>query len=129
MTTTCTCCQSEFRASQALCEDWNDPQRSFGCPHCGTFYMGSRSDTVTFLQAAFVGLCFFGGVIIAVAFLFLYIFRLMVPDLTGLLFVIFAFALIGAGLRLRKSIGGMVVSPYRAQISKPVDEPSRLHPN
>jgi hypothetical protein len=23
---------------EALCEDWRDPNKSFGCPNCSTFY-------------------------------------------------------------------------------------------
>lgn len=34
---TCPECGARFRLSEALCDDWRDPDRSFGCPHCGVF--------------------------------------------------------------------------------------------
>ena len=37
MATTCPVCGERFSLRQALCEDWQDPERSHGCPHCGTF--------------------------------------------------------------------------------------------
>ena len=33
----CPGCARTFSAQQALCEDWRDPKKSFGCPHCGHF--------------------------------------------------------------------------------------------
>lgn len=39
MATTCQKCDRKFTARQALCHDWRDPERSFGCPHCFTFYV------------------------------------------------------------------------------------------
>lgn len=33
----CLHCQKSFTARQALCEDWRDPEKSVGCPHCGLF--------------------------------------------------------------------------------------------
>ncbi len=39
MATTCSECGQKFTATTALCEDWKDPERSYGCPHCGTFYV------------------------------------------------------------------------------------------
>ena len=37
--TRCTSCGSKFSASEALCDDWKDPEKSYGCPACGTFYV------------------------------------------------------------------------------------------
>ena len=39
MATKCPSCSKKFNARQALCHDWKDPNRSFGCPHCGTFFV------------------------------------------------------------------------------------------
>ena len=38
MATTCKECSQMFCLEDALCDDWKDPNKSFGCPHCGTFY-------------------------------------------------------------------------------------------
>ena len=37
MSLTCPECSVPFRVGDALCDDWRDPARSFGCPHCGAF--------------------------------------------------------------------------------------------
>ena len=37
--TDCSHCGHAFSASQALCDDWRDPNKSFGCPQCGTFFV------------------------------------------------------------------------------------------
>lgn len=37
MALTCPACSERFSLSEALCDDWRDPERSLGCPHCGTF--------------------------------------------------------------------------------------------
>ena len=39
MAITCPTCQYNIEISKALCDDWRDPNRSFGCPNCGTFYV------------------------------------------------------------------------------------------
>jgi len=39
MATRCPECAQKFTAHTALCEDWRDPEKSFGCPHCGTFFV------------------------------------------------------------------------------------------
>ncbi len=36
---TCASCGQRFHGSEAHCEDWRDPARSLGCPHCGTYLM------------------------------------------------------------------------------------------
>lgn len=39
MTTKCPECSNRFTLQEALCDDWQDPNKSFGCPHCGTFFV------------------------------------------------------------------------------------------
>jgi len=34
----CEECGYSVTRRNSLCEDWNDEDRSFGCPECGTFY-------------------------------------------------------------------------------------------
>ncbi|MFT7218454.1 MAG: DNA-directed RNA polymerase subunit RPC12/RpoP [Candidatus Azotimanducaceae bacterium] len=34
----CEECGYEVTRRNSLCEDWDDEDRSFGCPKCGTFY-------------------------------------------------------------------------------------------
>ncbi len=38
MTVVCDECGFEITPRNCLCEDWRDPDKSFGCPQCGTFY-------------------------------------------------------------------------------------------
>ena len=35
----CPICAHRFTLGTAACEDWNDPQRNFGCPACGSFFL------------------------------------------------------------------------------------------
>ncbi|MEE4301834.1 MAG: hypothetical protein V2J24_20520 [Pseudomonadales bacterium] len=37
MAVTCPECAARFRLSDALCDDWRDPDRALGCPRCGVF--------------------------------------------------------------------------------------------
>lgn len=41
MSTRFRCCQCgrAFGEQEALCEDWNDPRKSFICPGCGTYLL------------------------------------------------------------------------------------------
>tara|TARA_B110001452_G_scaffold258799_1_gene254413 strand:+ start:55 stop:414 length:360 start_codon:yes stop_codon:yes gene_type:complete len=43
MSTKCPECGEKFTARKALCDDWNDPNKSFGCPHCGVFFVRKSS--------------------------------------------------------------------------------------
>jgi hypothetical protein len=33
----CCVCSTVFSEEKAICEDWNDPMKSLGCPNCKTF--------------------------------------------------------------------------------------------
>jgi len=56
----CLECDKKFNDKTALCDDWNDPQKSFGCPHCGTFYLKDRKPSrQQGLKAGIIG----GGII------------------------------------------------------------------
>ena len=57
--TSCTSCGHRFSASKALCEDWKDPERSFGCPACGTFFV---RDLKPSLSAPIIGGIVGGGI-------------------------------------------------------------------
>jgi hypothetical protein len=39
MATKCPECSNKFKIQETLCDDWRDPNKSFGCPHCGTFFV------------------------------------------------------------------------------------------
>lgn len=53
--TQCPACHKTFTAREALCENWRDPAKSFGCPHCGTFiHKAVRPDYVAGLQAGII---------------------------------------------------------------------------
>jgi hypothetical protein len=39
---TCPRCSARFTLRTALCADWDDPRRNFGCPACGTFFLRHR---------------------------------------------------------------------------------------
>jgi hypothetical protein len=67
MTTTCTECGHNFTASQALCDDWRDPKKSFGCPNCGTFFIKDmRTANPGSLAIGLAG----GGIITPALFIF-----------------------------------------------------------
>ncbi len=64
--TRCTACGNRFSDREALCEDWRDPERSFACPSCNTyFYRDVKSAGKIVLS---VGL-FSGGVAVPLIFL------------------------------------------------------------
>ena len=44
MHTTCPSCSERFSRRSALCDDWKDPKRAFGCPHCGTFFYTEKEN-------------------------------------------------------------------------------------
>lgn len=59
MKTQCPACHKTFGAHEALCENWRDPDKCFGCPHCGTFIRKSvKPDYIAGLQAGIMA----GGV-------------------------------------------------------------------
>lgn len=61
MATKCPNCGLKFRASEALCVDWRDPERSFGCPHCETFFVKDmNSKTGHSIIGALVGVGILG---------------------------------------------------------------------
>ncbi len=35
----CPACGNKFSMRTAICDDWKDPGKSFGCPHCETFFI------------------------------------------------------------------------------------------
>lgn len=39
MSSKCTECGYKFTLRSGLCDDWKDPNKSFGCPECRTFYV------------------------------------------------------------------------------------------
>lgn len=41
----CEECRNVFSQEDCLCDDYQDPARSVGCPECGVFYMHDESDT------------------------------------------------------------------------------------
>lgn len=45
MSIKCPECQRKFNYQTALCDDWRDPNKSFGCPHCGTFFVKDMNST------------------------------------------------------------------------------------
>ncbi len=55
MAVTCPECTTRFRLSEALCEDWRDPDRALGCPHCGVFLRVERGPERTGLRSAILG--------------------------------------------------------------------------
>jgi hypothetical protein len=46
----CPSCEEKFSHQDALCEDWRDTKRSFGCPHCGLFFHQVSKATPRALQ-------------------------------------------------------------------------------
>ena len=42
--TVCDECGHEFSNKDALCHDWQEPSKAFGCPSCHTFYVKTDSE-------------------------------------------------------------------------------------
>lgn len=55
MSTKCPECNNIFTAQDALCEDWRDPEKAFGCPHCNTFFIKEEKPTATPLVGTLFG--------------------------------------------------------------------------
>lgn len=58
MADTCTGCGARFAKKDALCDDWRDPARAYGCPHCGMFFHKDMNPTHT--HSILAGLFSFG---------------------------------------------------------------------
>ena len=76
----CDVCSEDFDTRNALCEDWNDPARSIGCPTCGTFYVQVLDEhrSESWMKNLWVGL----GVTVMMNF----IYSLMGNDVTVIAF-------------------------------------------
>lgn len=55
MPTKCPECENKFSAQEALCEDWRDPEKAFGCPHCGIFFIKEEKPSSTPLLGVLFG--------------------------------------------------------------------------
>ena len=110
MKTTCEVCDRKFSASEALCDDWKDPERSFGCPECGTFYVKNmKPDSKAGLLAGGLG----GGAGTASMMLLSHGIRQSDEKVIMLSTVIIVFGLIGAAIAISLSKQPLVRSPYR----------------
>ena len=110
MKTKCQVCESRFSASEALCDDWKDPERSFGCPQCGTFYVKDlKPDT----KAGAVAGCFGGGVGTASIMLLAHGLKVSDDKVVLLSIVIIFFGLVGAAIAFSRPRHELSRSPYR----------------
>ena len=66
MKSKCPECGNKFSLQEALCEDWRDPDRSHGCPQCGT-YLTKKKMTTSRQLSLINGISFSGIVIPALA--------------------------------------------------------------
>ncbi|MFQ3211428.1 MAG: hypothetical protein ACI9S7_000072 [Candidatus Paceibacteria bacterium] len=64
MANKCPHCDFKITSRNQLCEDYKDPERAYGCPACGTFYILPRSAAPTWKQwILYLTLGFSGGLI------------------------------------------------------------------
>jgi hypothetical protein len=64
MANTCSHCEFKITSRNQLCEDYRDPEKAYGCPQCGTFYILPSSSGPTFKQWLwYLSLGFLGGLI------------------------------------------------------------------
>jgi len=109
MKTNCENCQHKFSASDALCDDWQDPERAFGCPECGTFFVRDlRPDK----KAGVIG-AIGGGVGACSAMLLTH--GILQADYKVVLWsaMIILLSLVGAVLVFSRTNNDFVRSPYR----------------
>lgn len=64
MANKCAHCDFKITSRNQLCEDYKDPNKAYGCPACGTFYILPGMAAPTLKQwALYLGLGFSGGLI------------------------------------------------------------------
>ncbi len=64
MANICSHCEFKITSRNQLCEDYRDPEKAYGCPQCGTFYILPSSSGPTFKQWLwYLSLGFLGGLI------------------------------------------------------------------
>lgn len=108
--TKCIACGTSFKASEAICDDWRDPNRSFGCPKCGTFYV---KDMRPRHSESLIGGLLGGGVLGPTVLLFadaLGSNNVKTMVLTGIIFIAVWCVI---GIRIINSKSELEVSPYR----------------
>ena len=108
--TACSACGTDFKASEALCDDWRDPNKSFGCPNCGTFFVKEMKSN---LSGSLIGGLLCGGAITPSVLLFADSLRsgdvktLVLSSIIG----ISVFIVLVAQLKATKET--LALSPYR----------------
>ena len=106
----CPECSAKIRPTEALCDDWQDPNKAFGCPNCKTFLVkspntGMQDETKTTIVSA--------GIFVPAAMLIGQYFRIKDPVTLMLSLIILgaAFMLLFADIWPAKSM--LYKSPYQ----------------
>jgi ABC-type uncharacterized transport system permease subunit len=124
---TCTRCASPFSVSEALCEDWKDPEKSFGCPRCGTFFIRNMTPTswqslVVSLVASLVGILVGVGIATPAITMLAAGVRaddpLVIVMSSIILASVVAIAAIAIAFTIHGSVSALKVSPYRREIGE-----------
>ena len=119
MKTKCEVCDQKFSASEALCDNWKDPERAYGCPNCGTFYV---KDLQPDWRIAAIGGCLGGGVGTPTIMLLSHGLRQSDDKVVLLSIAILLFGVIGMALAFSLSKQALVRSPYRSDsVSRAAD--------
>ncbi|MCO4837231.1 MAG: hypothetical protein KC426_03940 [Oceanospirillaceae bacterium] len=64
MANKCNQCDFKITSRNQLCEDYKNPNKAYGCPSCGTFYILPRTAPPTWKQwLVYLTLGFTGGLI------------------------------------------------------------------
>ncbi len=112
--TKCSACGSEFKASEALCDDWRDPNKSFGCPRCGTFFVNDMKPNYS---GSLTGGLLGGGVMTPSVLLFADSFRSGNVKAMAFTGIIAISAFIVLFVQLRNTREKLVISSYRSTSS------------
>jgi hypothetical protein len=107
--------------SEALCEDRKDPERSFGCPSCGAFFIGSSRPTLwPSLAASLVGILVGVGIAIPAITMLAAGVRsddaLVIVNSSIILASVIAIAAIAIAFAILGARSALKVSPYRRNI-------------
>ncbi len=114
MATTCPECSKKFTARTALCEDWQNPERSFGCPHCGTFFVKDMNPN---RKKEWIETLFIVGIILpSVNIVFRHFFQGIDPVVFVNALSILIAATIIIALKMPKFLSPLVRSPYKKSL-------------
>ena len=85
----CEECGEQFSSSTAICDDWLDAEKSFGCPGCGTFYVQKLDEARSTKWMTTLG----GAIFVATSSIFVH--ALLTSDMVLLVYSLIQIGLLG----------------------------------